>query len=289
MKILICEDETLLAESLSDARARQGYTVDIAPDGELAWELYTEDPKKYDVILSDINMPKLDGFSLIRRIRARDQDKPVIIMTGRNELEFPIQAIKLGVNDFLQKPFPVKKLKSILSNLEELCSFQVQLFKLLPELHQENTLTIPAKQQFISGLIHHLKRHYSTWCDFHKTSPNTIDLCIREALINAVVHGSLEISSALKQKSWKKFEKKIQLRESMEPYSQRKIKVRVFQMPDSFVVEVEDEGPGFLWRNLHMASNEQNHGRGLLLIRTIMDEVSWNEKGNLIRMVKRMG
>lgn len=108
-KILVVDDENNLRLVVQKEMSRQGHEVETAPDGESAWEAIEDN--EYDVVLCDINMPRLDGIALLRRIREKSQNPPEIIMlTGQATVESAIEAMKLGAYDYLTKPYRIAEL-----------------------------------------------------------------------------------------------------------------------------------------------------------------------------------
>ncbi|MCB2183830.1 MAG: sigma-54 dependent transcriptional regulator [Desulfobulbaceae bacterium] len=105
-KILIVDDERDLRMSLYEALNRQGYMVSVAENGAMALEMMKKNPA--DLIISDINMPEMDGLDLLQAIRITYSDLPVVIITGHATVETAVTAMKLGAFDYLLKPFPVE-------------------------------------------------------------------------------------------------------------------------------------------------------------------------------------
>ncbi len=117
-KLLVVDDEKNLRLVVQKEMARQGHEVECAEDGEAAWALLEEDD--FDVVLCDINMPRLDGLGLLRRTRERDQDPPeVIMLTGQATVESAIQAMKLGAYDYLTKPYRIGELSALVTAAAE--------------------------------------------------------------------------------------------------------------------------------------------------------------------------
>ena len=109
MKVLLVEDDVDLLDLTSYALRREGYTVLAAIDGQQAlarWE--AEQP---DIVLLDVNMPKLNGFEVCRRIRQEGQT-PVIMLTAQDEDEDIVRGLTLGADDYVTKPFSAKQLTS---------------------------------------------------------------------------------------------------------------------------------------------------------------------------------
>lgn len=117
-KLLVVDDESNLRLVVQKEMSRQGHEVETASDGEAAWEsLEHED---FDVVLCDINMPRLDGLGLLRRLREKSQNPPeVIMLTGQATVESAIEAMKLGAYDYLTKPYRITELAALVQQAAE--------------------------------------------------------------------------------------------------------------------------------------------------------------------------
>ena len=117
-KLLVVDDEKNLRLVVQKEMTRQGHDVETAPDGEAAWKLLEE--QDFDVVLCDINMPRLDGLGLLRRTRERSQNPPeVIMLTGQATVESAIEAMKLGAYDYLTKPYRIGELSALVTAAAE--------------------------------------------------------------------------------------------------------------------------------------------------------------------------
>lgn len=103
MRILLLEDDNMIAEALSDMLHSAGFAVDCITDGLIAENLIR--PEIYDLALFDIGVPKLDGLSVLRNLRVRHSDIPVILITARDSVEERIQGLDSGADDYVVKPF----------------------------------------------------------------------------------------------------------------------------------------------------------------------------------------
>ncbi len=140
-KVLIVDDEQAITSGLSAILEDEGYTVDIANDGQKALEQLTAE--RYGVVLADLKMPKLDGIALLRELRDSRIPTEFIMITGQGSTELAIEAIKQGAADYIEKPL----------NAERLNKLKAQIPKLLDqfELHQKNR-ELSAK---LEGLTHY--------------------------------------------------------------------------------------------------------------------------------------
>lgn len=113
-KLLVVDDEKNLRLVVQKEMTRQGHEVEVATNGEEAWTLLEE--RDFDVLLSDIDMPRLDGMGLLRRLREKLQNPPeVIMLTGQATVETAIEAMKLGAYDYLTKPYRITELSALVT------------------------------------------------------------------------------------------------------------------------------------------------------------------------------
>ena len=109
MRVLIVEDEKRLAENIARSlRESAGYAVDIALDGEDG--LYMAQTNPYDLMVLDLMLPKVDGLSLLKKLRSGGGESPVLVLTARDEKESIIALLNAGADDYLAKPFDLGEL-----------------------------------------------------------------------------------------------------------------------------------------------------------------------------------
>lgn len=107
MKALIVDDDRVLADVLAFTLRREGYQIFLAFDGEAALRRWSEEQP--DIILLDVNLPRLDGFSVCRRIREQ-ADTPIILLTVRGDEDDIVHGLELGADDYIAKPFSPRQL-----------------------------------------------------------------------------------------------------------------------------------------------------------------------------------
>ncbi len=108
MRILIVEDEGDLANALARGLRQEGYAVDIAADGEKGWEL--GEIYEYDLVILDLNLPKLDGLEVCQRFRSSKPEMLILMLTARSRLEDRVVGLDIGADDYLVKPFHFEEL-----------------------------------------------------------------------------------------------------------------------------------------------------------------------------------
>lgn len=108
MRLLLVEDDELLAQTLSTALSEQNYVIDVAIDGEEGWNF--AQAFTYDLIMLDVTLPKLDGISLCRRLRNQDYNNPILLLTAKDSSEDKIAGLDAGADDYVVKPCTVTEL-----------------------------------------------------------------------------------------------------------------------------------------------------------------------------------
>lgn len=137
-KLLVVDDERNLRLVIQKELSRHGHDVEVAGDGEAAWELL--EAADYEVLLCDINMPRLDGMGLLKRVREKSPNPPeVIMLTGQGTVETAIQAMKLGAYDYLTKPYRIAELTALVKQAAEKKQLKIDNQKLRAQIERTKT------------------------------------------------------------------------------------------------------------------------------------------------------
>jgi DNA-binding NtrC family response regulator len=137
-RILIAEDEANLRLVLEKELERLGYRVQAAPDGEAALRKLEE--SNVDVLLCDINMPRIDGMEVLRRVHERPNPPEVIMLTGQATVETAVEAMKLGAYDYLTKPYSITELDVRVKQAAEKRRLRVDNLRLREQLARQSGL-----------------------------------------------------------------------------------------------------------------------------------------------------
>jgi len=108
IKVLLVEDESTLAMIIKDTLEVQNFTIRIAENGEEGLLSFWKE--KPDIVVTDVMMPKIDGFEMIRRIRNTDKQVPVLFLTARSAINDVVEGFEIGADDYLKKPFGMQEL-----------------------------------------------------------------------------------------------------------------------------------------------------------------------------------
>ncbi|HKS30141.1 MAG TPA: sigma-54 dependent transcriptional regulator [Pyrinomonadaceae bacterium] len=137
-RILVAEDEANLRLVIQKELQRMGHRVQVAPDGEAALRRLEEG--NVDVLLCDINMPRMDGMELLRRVHERPNPPEVIMLTGHATVETAIEAMKLGAYDYLTKPYRITELDALVKQAAEKRRLRVDNQRLRQQLARQSAM-----------------------------------------------------------------------------------------------------------------------------------------------------
>lgn len=176
--ILIVEDEYLVRQgicSLIDFKKFQINRVAEAEDGRKAWELFQDQP--FDIVLTDINMPKMNGIQLAQLIKEHHPACHLVFLTGYDEFDYALSALKLGADDYLLKPFSKTDVEGILSKIQDKLAQDVKKEKLEEYIMQEEYSDLQKKIRNHLGDSDFSLKHLADELGF---SPNYLSVLIKK-------------------------------------------------------------------------------------------------------------
>lgn len=267
-----------------------GWVVTSATSGAAALDTIRTSPP--DLVLTDLLMPEMDGLELVAAVREQFPSLPVVLMTAHGSEELAIRALKGGAASYVPKRTLARDLAETLDQVltaTRASRCQQRLLECLDRV--EATFQLDNDPALVPPLIARLQDTLSRMaiCDQH--TQIRIGIALEEALLNGLYHGNLELSSELRQDGSDRYYQLGRERLRQEPYRSRRLYIRSGVSRGEAVFVIRDDGPGFDVSTLPDPTDPENlvraSGRGLLLIRTFMDDVRHNDRGNEITMVKR--
>lgn len=291
--ILIVDDEKIIRDLLVAMLQEAGnYHLLVATNGKEALKLCQEN--EIDLVFTDLRMPAMGGMELLAELRQKWPELPVVILTGYGRREDVIEALRLGASNFLLKPQEVDMVYTVASKILRMRyrkKIEQKIFDYFVEDYQ--TYTIPSDLQYTLPLIDLLTDKITKVPICNESDLINIRFALDEALVNAIVHGNLEIDSSIKGASLDKmleFNRIVKERTETLPYSERKVIISRRLTKKYVIFTIEDQGNGFDWRVMPESLNDMeilsSHGRGLFLIRAFMTRVEFNDQGNRITLIK---
>lgn len=287
--ILIAEDSATHATQIRFLLERDQHSVMVVADGKQATELLLSSVP--DLIITDLNMPEINGLELVEYVREHHAEVPVVLMTADGSEDTAVQALKRGATSYLPKREMAQSLGRTVSEIMELVEARRSHKEVMEALiAAESTYVLGNDHHFAGQVIAQLEEQLRTMKYSDATGMLRISMALREAVANAIDHGNLELDSDLRDEDGPAFFELGRQRAQQEPWMSRRVTVTSRVTPDQVRYTVMDQGPGFDPSQLPDPLDPENllrtHGRGLMLIRNFMDEVRHNETGNQITMVK---
>jgi CheY-like chemotaxis protein len=288
--ILVVDDSPEARDVAGGCLRDHGVTAIFAENGREALKILER--QRPDAVLTDLHMPEMDGLDLVKRMRRDYSGVPVVLMTASGSEQDAVNALQAGALSYV----PKKDLES------DLCdAMNVVLGAVEAKRHREQTrrLLEQTESHFLLGyeldgiaaLVSYFQSNLSLFNFCDETGLFQVSTAIAEALNNAIDHGNLGADSALREQGGNAYDKQRQERSQLSPYQERLVRVSERLDPSQVTYVIRDEGEGFDLSTVPDPTDPENllkaSGRGLMLIKTFMDEVTFNEVGNEITMVKR--
>ncbi|MEC9093857.1 MAG: response regulator [Planctomycetota bacterium] len=288
-RVLVVDDSGVDRKLISALLAKNtDWKIDLCADGLAALALVTQGLP--DLIISDLKMPEMDGFQLVKEIKRKFPVVPVIIITSHGSEDLAIEALKEGAASYCAKNRMARDLVGISRNILAVSLKQRKTKQVLSRITQSQlSFYLENDCSLIPLIVEHLQNHMIGW---DETDRLRIGVALDESLLNAMHHGNLEVDSSLRDEGdGQDYRSEIEKRSAQDPFRKRKVQIHAELSADEIKVCVRDEGAGFQPNAVPDPTAAENlekpSGRGLLLIRTFMTHVSHNEKGNEITMIKK--
>jgi CheY-like chemotaxis protein len=281
IKILAVDDEPINQMIMEECLAAEGYQVDLAEDGDVAWSMMQE--KDYDLLILDRIMPNLDGLSLLKRAKADERwaPVPVIMQTAAASQQQVREGIEAGAYYYLTKPYEARVLRMLVASVVQ----DIQEKKRLKEAgtHLHTTLRLLGYGEFSFRSLDEARSiaaGISALCQ----GGDSAGMGLLELLVNAIEHGNLGITYAEKTQlrvngQW---EEEIARRLSCEPWAKRCAQLSFRRQNDEIEFTITDEGEGFDWRPFLGFAPERAfdpNGRGIAMAK-MLGFISLEYQGN---------
>jgi CheY-like chemotaxis protein len=291
--VLIVEDSSDQALMMRGLAEEAGFSCDVVENGKQALEFLENSVP--DVVVTDLVMPEVDGLRLVEVTTEKYPGVPVVLVTAYGSGEVAVRALKKGAASYIPKRRLVAVFVSTIQDVLSIARERREQVRLLDFLEESSfRFRLGNDQDLIAGLVSFLQDQLRT--RYPACTENLclqVGMALREAVRNAMHHGNLEVDSSLRESSSVPYDAKVAERLDDPLYSRRRVDVTATFAHRRFRCEVADEGQGFDPASVPDPTDPENlvraSGRGLYLISTFMDEVSHNEIGNVITMVKKMG
>ncbi len=298
-KILVVDDTAVdrrLAGGLLETS--QGLVVNYAENGKLAMAAIEADPP--DLVVTDMQMPEMGGLELVSQIRLHYPSIPVVLMTAQGSEAVAVEALERGAANYVPKSQLADRLQATVQDLLGMVHIDRSNQKLLGcQKRLDMEYELENDGQLVDSLADLLQNMIGGMELTDETGQFRIGVALREALHNALYHGNLEISREDIEQSREQMlmgggDDIVATRCQSDPFKDRRIRVHAVIDRKEARFVIEDDGKGFDYASLLTSIDpggdgglNGKKGRGFVLMLSLMDEVSFNETGNCVTMVKQ--
>lgn len=290
-RILVVEDSATQAAFMRMLLQDAGYQVSVAVNGrEGCDKARAEQPT---LVVTDLYMPEMNGLQLVETLKREYPRLPVVLTTAEGSEEIAVEALNKGAVSYVPKRRTGEMLIETVQQILALAHADRAAQRLLEfQTSAEVAFSVTNEDELVPAIVARLRDQVQQMRICDEIQLMTISTALDEALVNAMIHGNLEVSSNLRViDNGKPYREQIRQRRQQPPYRDRRVDVQLSLTREEARFRIRDQGPGFDPSKIpdprDPANLEKVSGRGLLLIHTFMDEVHHNAQGNEITMIKR--
>ena len=283
--VLVVDDHALDRKLLTAHLEPEGYQLDTAEDGVDAWGKLSGNPERYDVVLTDRTMPRMDGMQLLSRMKEDDKLRmlPVIMQTALSRRDQILEGIGAGAYYYLTKPYDIEMLKTVVRTAVN----DHQGYREMQRMVKKgfDTLRLLERATFSFQTIDEARALGAVLANCCPDPDSTV-IGLTELLVNAVEHGNLAITYEDKSKlyasgGWRsEVERRLKLPENLP----KRARVSFERENGSLRFTIRDQGQGFDWQNyLHIDPKRafDTHGRGIAMANQVsFDSIEYRGCGN---------
>jgi len=298
-KILIVDDDKYISLLLYNFLDDEGYLCETADNGLEALERVRKGTR-YDMVLLDFVMPKMNGLEFLAAVRDIDPNLPVMMISGYRTRENTLEALRLGAIGFIKKPFSLRDVLKSLRLVLHSSASKKELGPIIPFVKQGGMeFVFKTSDVEPDKMSLYLATHLGEMGFIEPRRISMVALAFNEAITNAVEHGNLElpVNYFLENPDGENRESISELRAerlNTARYAERTVTIRYQCQNEETRVHITDQGPGFDVdsvrpfldsRDTEVPSDHVGHG--LILVKFAIDEVLFNDTGNEVTLVIR--
>lgn len=245
-----------------------------------------------DAVLTDLHMPEMNGLELVQAIKSDYPLIPVLLMTAQGSEELAVEALRLGAASYVTKRRLGEDLIPTIHQILEAASTDRGGTRLLNRISSVQTSYIlPNETKLVHALSGQVRDTMRAMRIFPENDRLRISIAFEEALLNSLYHGNLEVNSELRDQDQGAYEDLAHRRTLQEPYINRQLYVDISLTQEAVLFSVRDQGPGFDPDDIPDPTDpeflDRPSGRGMLLMKSFMDELSYSQGGRQVTMMKK--
>ncbi len=285
-----CAHERHLIEQVLRAESESSWDMVFAEDGKSALQKLRE--QAFDLIISDIQLPTMDGFELLTQVRQRHPRTPLMLVTKNGSEEIAMRALSGGAAGYIPEEFVQAELIPAVRRILDANEAHARRERLLECMEcSESRFSLDNDRELIPTVLTRLQHSLRLFEICDESERLRVRMALDEAINNALYHGNLEVSSDIKEHDFEEFYRLADQRRHVEPYSRRRIWITERMTRDEAIFIIRDDGAGFDVSRLPDPTNPENlfkaSGRGIMMMHAFMDQVTFNDLGNEVCLIKR--
>lgn len=295
-RVLVAEDSTTQAQAIRLMLEARGFLVEVQPDGKAALAAVLRNPP--DLVLTDLDMPNMDGLELVEAVRNSHPHLPVILMTAFGSEEIAMKALQRGATSYVPKRILNQDLVETLEGALTLGQAERDERRLWRYVAKtESEYEIANDPALAPAVVAHIQQGIEALDLFDETELLRIGVALEQAIYNAMLHGNLELSTDQLRDSYqledggRSYDELIRQRREESPYCDRRVEVSASLSRDAAICRVRNQGPGYqppaLSDRDRAAAMGDIENRGFHLMAAFMDEIQFNPAGNEVTLTKR--
>ena len=262
-RILLVDDDKVVNDEVNEFLTERGYVIASAYNGQAGLRAFQDG--FFDLVLSNLRLPGLNGIQLLKAIKNINPRVPVIIISGDGNVATVVESLHHGAENFLTKPLQMDTLSKVIEQALAISYQKLGSSVFAGKARQITYIQCPSRSDAIPELIFFIAQSSVVINFVEYDLDNNIKLALVEAITNSMEHGN----------GWD--EAKI-------------ISLQIDISPQQLKVIISDCGEGFDHQHQPDPTTPENllleRGRGIFLIKAIMDEITYNDKGNEITIIK---
>jgi CheY-like chemotaxis protein len=290
--VLVVDDSAVDRRLVAGLLKQSNLQVELAENGREALNRIRATP--VDLVVTDLQMPELDGLGLVRQIRDNGPHVPVILITAHGSEELAIEALHAGAASYVPKSELAQSLGHVVDEVLTLTREERSYERLNEcQTRAEFTFLLENDTRLIDPIVDLVQQIVASLGLCDTTGKLRTGMALQQALANAIVHGNLELSPDEIQDAREAMVTGrggglLEQRQNQSPYRDRRVFVDIRINREQAQFTIRDEGRGFDVKQYSPdgASAELKGGRGIRLMRMFMNEVRYNDRGNEVTMVK---
>lgn len=289
MKILVVDDDEITSDLIESILSAAGHDVRVACDGSEGLAVFGQFAP--DLVITDIEMPRMSGIDLLAAIRKINSETIVIVATAYGSEEYALKALRARANNYLKKPVDPQQLLTMMHQYAAATEARHKERAVAGFITDSTlTMTFGNRLELIYDIVDYLIDQAGKRLAHADVS--MLRLGLAELITNAIEHGNLGITYEMKTKAMSGggYANFLEQRRADPAYSSRNVSVRARIDGGSCEWTIADDGAGFDWSELPAEVTPENlfspHGRGIMLARLHFDRIEYLGCGNEVRVVK---